>query len=83
MIHELKTWPAYFQAIVNGQKTFEIRKNDRNFHVDDELVLKEYNPAEQKYTGRELRVKVTYMTEGGQWGIPLDICVLGIRALED
>ena len=29
--HDLKTWPEYFAEIANGNKTFELRKNDRDF----------------------------------------------------
>jgi len=76
--HELKTWPHSFSAILGGFKRYEIRKNDRNFQVGDELFLREYRPEAQTYTGRTLVATVTYMTPGGQWGIPQDICVMGI-----
>ena len=33
MTHELKTYPKYFQETIEGNKPFEIRKNDRNFQV--------------------------------------------------
>jgi hypothetical protein len=59
--HELKTWPQYFQAIVDGDKTFEVRKNDRDFQVHDVLILKEYDPDKQEYTGNEVNVIVTYI----------------------
>ena len=35
MIHQLKIEPDYFKKIVEGVKTFEVRKNDRDFHVGD------------------------------------------------
>lgn len=31
MIHELKILPQYFKEVVNGNKNFEVRKNDRGF----------------------------------------------------
>ena len=31
MIHELKTLPKYFAMIVEGEKNFEVRKNDSDF----------------------------------------------------
>lgn len=41
MIHQLKIESEYFRKIVEGSKTFEVRKNDRNFHVGDYLGLNE------------------------------------------
>jgi hypothetical protein len=50
MIHSLKCWPEYFQAIKSGKKTFEIRYNDRNYQVGDFLELHEFDPEENRYT---------------------------------
>lgn len=61
MIHELKILPEYFNAVVVGRKTFEIRKNDRNFLVDDVLLLKEFQDG--TFTGRETLQQVTYLTD--------------------
>lgn len=41
MIHELKIKEEYFAEILNGNKTYEIRKNDRNYKVHDYLALNE------------------------------------------
>ena len=49
MIHELKIWPQYYQAVADGSKTFEVRKNDRGFQKGDEVVLKEWDPTEMHY----------------------------------
>jgi hypothetical protein len=62
--HELKSWPDYFEPISNGQKTFELRKNDRRFAVGDVLVLREYDDRQGAYTGRELRRRIVYMLDG-------------------
>ena len=59
--HELKTWPEYFEEIKTGDKTFEIRKNDRNFKIGDEILLDEYEPKLDRYTGRQLLGKITYI----------------------
>lgn len=59
MIHELKTLPEYFEAVWQGNKKYELRKNDRNFKVGDYLALNEWDGNE--YTERSLLVKVTYI----------------------
>ena len=60
MKHRLKTWPVLFADIEYGVKTFEIRKNDRNFKVGDYLILEEFEPTTQKYSGNSITVKITY-----------------------
>lgn len=73
MKHELKTWPEFFQPVKRGEKTFEIRENDRDFQVGDELWLREYVPPPASdpddpgiYTGDHVTKRVTYMTTFGQ-----------------
>lgn len=43
--HKLKIWPRMFEAVQRGDKTFEIRKNDRDYQTGDTLVLEEWDPA--------------------------------------
>lgn len=61
MVHELKTWPEYFQAVHDGRKPFELRKDDRPFKVGDDLRLREYEPLTSTYTNRVLVVRITYI----------------------
>lgn len=37
--HTLKICKKYAGAVMSGAKTFEIRKNDRNFKVGDKIVF--------------------------------------------
>jgi ASC-1-like (ASCH) protein len=53
--HCLKTWPEYFELVLAGIKTFELRKNDREFKLGDTLLLQEFDPAVQKFTGRSFK----------------------------
>lgn len=79
--HQLKTWPAYFDAVWSKRKRFEIRKNDRNYQVGDELVLREYDPETDRYLGREVVARVTYRLPGGRLGIDPDYCVMSLKVL--
>ena len=77
MKHELKCDPVPFQALVEGRKTYEIRKDDRGFLRGDILFLREWD-ATSGYSGRTLEAAVTYKTEGGYWGLPHGLCVLAL-----
>jgi len=81
--HELKTWPEYFQAIKSGAKAFELRRDDRDFAVGDELWLREWDPDAQCFTYEDLTVRVTYVLRDAEaFGLMCGFCVLGIAAEE-
>ena len=81
--HILKTDPSVFHASWDEQKTYEIRFDDRNFKVGDELLLVEtvYSSNEMKsgaplqYTGRALLQNVTHKLKG-IYGIMDGWCIL-------
>lgn len=78
MIHELKTWPEYFEEVLMAHKNFEVRKHDRNYQVGDTLILKEYDPTNGTYTGRELARGISYILPGGDFGIEKGFCVMSL-----
>lgn len=75
--HELKILPKYFNDVVNGDKNFELRKNDRDFKVGDSLMLKEFDNG--VYTGDSVQVVITYILVGGEYGLDKDYVILGIE----
>ena len=76
-IHELKILQEYFDAVKWGDKKFEIRKNDRDFHSGDILRLKEWDG--KKFTGEELYVLVRYVMYGtGEFGLDEGYCIMSI-----
>jgi len=81
--HELKTLDIYFDAVQAGTKTFEVRKNDRAFQTGDILVLQRIykGPAGGIFYDTKvqpIRKKITYILQGGQFGIESSYCVLGL-----
>jgi len=58
---EKKVWPEYFQKILDGVKTYELRLADFECKPEDILVLKEWNPETKEYTGRKIEKEVTYV----------------------
>lgn len=69
--HILKIWPQYYEAIHDGRKTFEVRRDDRHFMEGDILELREYDHHVGRYTKRVCHAKVTYV--GLLPGIPAHV----------
>lgn len=71
MLHDLKIHPHHFACVtdedVNKRKTVELRFNDRDFKVGDELNLMEFDPYSHKMTGNNAVVKVTHVLFGQTW----------------
>lgn len=74
--HELKILPEYFEAVVSGCKTFEVRKDDRGFQAGDYLLLREYEGGD--YTGRGIRVLVTYVLRSSEY-CKEGYCIMGVK----
>jgi|GEM_PF-3855713 len=80
MIHCLKTWPKPFGMVLSGQKTFELRVNDRGFQPGDLLCLQEFDPFAKAYTGRELQRRISCIIDGaGPVKLPDGLVVLGME----
>jgi hypothetical protein len=60
MKHEKKVLPKFFEDILNGNKTFELRLADWDCQSGDILILKEWS-KENGYTGREIAKQVGYI----------------------
>lgn len=59
--HEIKCKPEYYQAIVNCAKRFEIRYNDRDYKVNDYLLIREHMLT--GYTGRQCLCRIVYILD--------------------
>jgi hypothetical protein len=82
-MHELKTINPYFQDVWNRTKTFEIRKNDREFEEGDFLWLREYVPRDNSYTGRELTCLVKYLLTSERFeGLTRGYCAMSIVVIQ-
>lgn len=77
--HKIKIRKMYYDAVLSGEKTFEIRKNDRDYKVGDIIhfvliadngdMIIPHNPKEYK---------ITYVFHGGEYGLENGYCVFGI-----
>lgn len=80
--HVLKVQPPYFDALLDGSKTFEVRRNDRAYQKGDTVVLTAYDgdyrdPAH----ARSIRRTITFVYSGdprfGPWPDGVVVLALG------
>lgn len=76
MEHRLKTLQPFFDDVKNGSKTFELRRNDRNFKIGDTLILEEYDGT--TFTGETIRKSISYVLKDcKQYGLCDEFCIIG------
>lgn len=63
--HNLKCNPDHFVQLIHGLKTFEFRRNNRDYQVLDFLSILEYDRVKNEYTGRTVLMQVTSLMELG------------------
>ncbi len=94
--HVLKVEQPYFDALVDGTKPFEVRRNDRAYQRGDTLRLREWGPVPCTrpycrdthgigFTGRDCRRLITYLYSGDpRWpaAIGQGFVVLGLGEVE-
>jgi ParB family chromosome partitioning protein len=80
-IHNLKTTQPHFEDIWDGIKRFEVRNNDRNFKVNDILILRDWDDKKNVYLGHRIKARVTYILADFP-GIESGYCILGIKNVQ-
>ncbi|MDY0236858.1 MAG: DUF3850 domain-containing protein [Gudongella sp.] len=80
MIHALKLSPIYYDAVQNGIKTCEFRKeDDKTFRVGDTIHLREFDAD---YTGRSCKVVVSHILRHEDFlPMPIGWALLSVRVL--
>lgn len=79
-VHQIRLAKSYFDDVANGIKTFELRKNDREYKKGDILEMMEF--ADGKNTGRMVRVLVTYILED-YTGIEDGYCIMATKLMKE
>lgn len=74
--HELKLDTEFFDAVLSGEKSFEIRLNDRGFQRGDKVLFKETKQGTHYAYYRKATADITYLLHG--WGLENGYCVFGI-----
>ena len=72
--------PEYYVEIEAGNKSFELIKNDRDFKVDDVVIMevvKDGTPTNEKTAPRI----ITYVFKGGKFGLSSDYCIFETKPI--
>lgn len=78
--HDLKLSIEFCDAVLSGEKAFEVRKNDRGFQTGDLIRFIPTDGTVREHAKHEISghtYKITYILNG--WGIKNGYVVLGIR----
>lgn len=81
--HYIKLNHHFCDAVLNGDKNFEIRRNDRGYQRGDRIVFRAVNDAGLTVPHEVNRqaYMITYLLHG--YGLQDGFCVLGIKPLDD
>ena len=84
MIHYIKILESFATAVNNGDKTFEVRQNDRGYQKGDIVKFTVLNDSDKlkslTHPLNDKEFEITYVLSG--WGIQDGYCVFGIRELK-
>ena len=81
-LHELKILHEYLIDVALGKKTFELRKNDRDYQVGDLIRFIDLNATYKIIDGNTL-YRITYVLKDVEkYGLDKDYCILAIKRLE-
>lgn len=78
-VHQIRIATTYFEDAASGRKSFELRKNDRNYKEGDILEMMEFKDG--RNTGRTIRKVVTYLLENYS-GLQDGYCIMGTKDIE-
>ena len=83
MIHELTLKESFCDAIYDGNKTFEIRENDRGFQTGDKVkfIPRALSGVPMYHKIENKLYEITYVLSG--WGIKEGYIVFGIKEINE
>lgn len=80
-VHNLKTWTSFFRDIKNGTKNFEVRVNDRDYNIGDTLILEEFDPIKEVYTGAWIPKEIIYKLDDIRF-VKENFVILGMKDIK-
>ena len=90
-LHEIKIKHKYLVQVDCGNKTFELRKNDRDYQVGDLIHFIDIKDEDKEFNtwgvepaiDKDALYKITYVLKDvPEYGLDKDYCILGIKKLK-
>lgn len=90
-LHELKILHKYLIDVTIGKKTFELRKNDRDYQVGDLIhfidIREDYTKTNkcgcEPFIDENTLYRITYVLKDVEkYGLDKDYCILAIKKLD-
>ena len=85
--HDLKLSINFCDAVYNGRKSFEIRRNDRGFQTGDHIKFIPFRGGaadrDEMFPDHPIKTReyvITYLLNG--WGLQVDYCVMAIKEID-
>lgn len=87
--YAVKSWTQFFPAMISGQKKADMRDlRDRDYKINDVLLLCEYDFARGAYTGRWATFSITHIISNrtpcamSSSALDRNHCILSLSLLE-
>ena len=84
-IHQIKLRDIFCKAVLNGDKNFEIRKNDRDYKKGDYVLFIPVNEYGVVFPHPiiEKVYEITYVLSDSGWGMKDGYVVFGIKEVKE
>lgn len=84
-VHVIRAWPIFFKDLENSTKTFEFRKDDRDYEVGNILEIHEYDDYTEHYSGKVLSFEIIHLLRNGKtFGLrdfPAGYVIMSIKSI--
>lgn len=82
MMHRIKLRIEFADAVLSGDKCFEVRLNDRGYQKGDKVQFQVVDGSCEKPHPLDTRMyEITYVING--WGLKNGYVIFGIREVEE
>lgn len=79
--HLIKIYDKFANEVLSGRKNFEVRKNDRDYRVGDNIIFNVIDSSGMFHIDHPLNqetYEITYILSGDEWGLQKGYVVFSI-----